>query len=86
MTSTDPTLWTADDRARAGEQYRAVLAFTLGTGWHTLAAIHKATGAPEASASARLRDARRDGYAVERRRVPGGNGLHAYRVSQQEVP
>lgn len=48
--------------------------------WRTLAQIGDATGAPEASASARLRDLRREGLTVERKRVPKANGLHVYRV------
>ena len=70
----------AQDAERLGRQYTSVLSFTLNTGWHTLAGIASAVHAPEASVSARLRDFRRAGYTVERRRVPDGNGLHEYRV------
>jgi len=51
--------------------------------WRTLAQIATATGCSEASASARLRDLRKarfGGHTVERRRVPGGRGLHLYRL------
>ena len=49
--------------------------------WRTLEQIAMATGAPESSASARLRDLRAAGNKVERRRVNGPTrGLHAYRV------
>lgn len=74
----DPAL----DRERLGRQHQAVLAFVLNTGWHTLEGIAAAVRSPEASVSARLRDFRRDGFTVERRRVPDGNGLHEYRVSR----
>lgn len=48
--------------------------------WRTLHDIGTRTGDPEASVSARLRDLRREGLVVERKRVPKGNGLHVYRV------
>ena len=53
-------------------------------GWHTLAEISQAVGAPEASCSARLRDLRKPrngGHAVDRRPHPDGpRGLYQYRL------
>ena len=69
------------DRERLGHQLGAVADFMRGGGWHTLAEISAATGAPEASASARLRDLRRAGFVVERRRRGDARrGLHEYRL------
>ena len=53
--------------------------------WRTLKEIAAATGAPEASVSARLRDLRNErfgGYAVEREYI--GDGLWRYRVHNLE--
>ena len=47
--------------------------------WRTLAEIAEATGHPEASVSARLRDFRKVGYTVEREYV--SKGLWRYRVA-----
>lgn len=73
---------TDKDVPRLGDQLAAVRDYTLSQIWVTLFQIHKALGIPEASASARLRDLRRLGYTVERRRVKDGNGLHKYRVQK----
>lgn len=51
--------------------------------WRTLREIAALTGAPEASVSARLRDARKGkfgAWVVSKRRV-GMGGLYAYRVT-----
>lgn len=80
MTSTyDPVL----DGERLKKQLGRVKALMLDGEWRGLAEIAVATGAPEASASARLRDLRRHGLTVERQRVPGGRGLHRYRILRQ---
>lgn len=71
---------TTEDRTRLGRQLEAVRAFMEGRGWQTLAGIREATGFPEASISARLRELRAEGYVVERRRE--GRGLWRYRVSR----
>jgi hypothetical protein len=71
------------DHVRLGRQRAAVFAFMADGEWHTLREIAEATGHPEASVSARLRDFRRErhgGHSVLRRRVPDGNGLHAYQL------
>lgn len=58
----------------------AVRDFMSDGSWRTLYVIAHFTGAPEASASARLRDLRRAGYTVVRRRTAGMRGLWEYRV------
>jgi hypothetical protein len=70
----------AEDGERLSQQYERVVEAVKDGEWWTLAALAKAVGSPEASVSARLRDMRRDAWIVERRRVPGGNGLHEYRA------
>jgi hypothetical protein len=86
----DPAL--DEDRLRA--QLAAVRKAVSNGNWWTLARLAQVVDAPEASVSARLRDLRKPkfgGFTVERRRVPGGNGLHIYRVPiwqfrQQQPP
>lgn len=71
------------DRGRLTAQLDDVRKLMLDGAWHTLEQIANAVSAPQASVSARLRDLRKDkfgGYTVERERVPGGNGLHRYRL------
>ena len=72
----------ARDKARLCAQGLRVFAFVKDGLWHTLAEISAATGDPQASVSARLRSIRKSGHTVERRHVI--NGLHEYRVSQEE--
>jgi len=74
------------DRARDGERLNGqaadVFNYMQHGQWRTLADIAAATGAPEASVSARLRDLKKEkfgGYKVERRYI--ANGLYQYRVS-----
>ncbi len=52
--------------------------------WYTLAEIADELGYPEASISARLRDLRKQGYTVQRRRVITQHGLWEYRVPETE--
>jgi hypothetical protein len=67
------------DGARLGEQQRAVFTLMRDGRWRTLADIRLATGYPEASISARLRECGRlKGWRKEREYVAGG--LHRYRV------
>lgn len=70
------------DGPRLAEQAQAVHDHMEDGAWHTLAEIHAATGAPEASASARLRDLRRvHGRTIERRRRGDPSaGLWEYRM------
>ena len=46
--------------------------------WRTLHEIASWVGGSETGISARLRDLRKDGYTVNRRRVTGANGLWEY--------
>lgn len=71
------------DGPRLRHQLDKVRSFMLGHGWATLAQIADELKIPEASASARLRDLRKipnGAYTIDRRRVPGGRGLHEYKV------
>jgi hypothetical protein len=69
------------DFSRLARQAARVFDFMCHGDWHTLAEISEATGSPEASVSARLRDFRKLGCTVERRRRgPEMSGLHEYRV------
>ena len=75
------------DGKRLGKQMRLVGSF-MGTGkWWTLQEISLATGYPEASISARLRDLRKPRFGehtVERRRCAEGAGTWEYRVTATE--
>lgn len=73
------------DRDRDGKRLNAqaldVFRLMRDGHWRTLAQISEATGHPEASVSARLRDLRKDtmgGFTVERQHV--SKGLWRYRV------
>ena len=63
---------------------------TLAGCWFTLDEIHKLTGAPHASISARLRDLRKDRFGchlVERRaRGERADGLFEYRIAKPGTP
>ena len=70
------------DLDRLNAQSRLVARLMVDGCWRSLAEIAAATGAPEASVSARLRDLRKPangGHTVERRRR-GGAGTHEYRL------
>lgn len=70
------------DYARLGNQLRAVLDVMVDGEWHTLRGLAVATGYPEASISARLRDLRKRKFGrwvVERERLDGG--LWRYRLT-----
>lgn len=69
------------DNDRLLTQLRKVLAVMSDGQWHTLDDLAGATGCPEASCSARLRDLRKPRFGsriVERQRTNGG--LHFYRL------
>lgn len=71
----------ARDHGRLASQLGEVLATVRNGAWWTLAALAFATGYPEASVSARLRDLRKakfGGHIVERRYV--SNGQFEYRL------
>lgn len=75
----------ARDGERLGRQLDRVRNLMLDGQWRTLAEISAATGAPEASVSARLRDLRKPhfgGFTVDEQFV--SKGLHRYRVSRGE--
>ena len=84
MTFGGATFSEEHDGSRLRAQLDRVRAFMLcSPAWFRLQTIASCLGYPEASISARLRDLRKakfGGYRVERRRVPGGHGLHEYRV------
>jgi hypothetical protein len=69
------------DRERLARQRRRVWDYMIAGRWRSLAAISEATGYPEASVSARLRDfrkARFGSHTVDRRYI--GMGLWQYRL------
>lgn len=80
------SLFTKQDRKRLSKQLTMVKEFMLSHVGEqvTLAMIHNATGAPEASASARLRDLRKmgreHGWVIETSRVSATRGLYVYRM------
>jgi hypothetical protein len=74
----------AEDGDRLRAQLQRVKRLMGDHAWRTLAEIEAATGYPQASVSARLRDLRKSkfgGLTVERRRVDGARGLFEYRVT-----
>jgi hypothetical protein len=80
--NTDATFDAKLDGERLSRQAGNV-AFAMRSGhWRTLREISKESGAPEASASARLRDLRKRGCIVDiRRRGDPRAGLWEYRVT-----
>lgn len=75
-----------DDYLRLNAQHRRVYHAMKEGLWKTLADIAHATGDPEASISARLRDFRKKrfgSWAVDRRRWQGG-ALWEYRLTHVE--
>jgi hypothetical protein len=63
------------DEIRLSKQINRVWKAMNDSGWHTLAKLSQATGIPEASVSARIRDFRKPrfgGHAVLRERIEGG--------------
>ena len=81
----DPVL----DKHRLGKQLQAVYGLMRDGYWRTLEEIAHAVGIPEASASARLRDLRKDrfgAYTIERqRRGDGVRGLFEYRMVVEKL-
>lgn len=74
------------DLSRLNAQSRRVAELMVDGQWRTLCEVADATGDPEASVSARLRDLRKPangGHTVERQRRPGWGataGVHEYRL------
>jgi hypothetical protein len=78
-----PGLIAAVDDPRLQRQIDRVYNLMRDGEWRTLHDISQATGAPEASVSARLRDLRKPwwgGHTVDEERVAVGFGLHRYRL------
>jgi hypothetical protein len=76
------------DRDRLNRQARAVFDAMADGLWHTLSELSYATGAPEASVSARLRDLRKPRFGaleVERRRDGDAAGTWLYRLNLEGV-
>ncbi len=82
-----PTRTVALDGARLNSQLATVLRVMSDGHWRTfgqIAILGKIRMTAAASISARLRDLRRLGYSVDRRRVGNpSDGLHEYRLSGQ---
>ncbi len=72
------------DADRLGHQLGAVRDYLLRVGcWCSLVEIERATGYPQASISARIRDLRKPkfgGFNVQRRRRVGSRGTFEYRI------
>lgn len=76
------TYYAEYDGERLSKQSSAVAVAMSDMRWRTLREISNATGAPEASASARLRDLRKLGCIVDRRRRGDPKaGIWEYRVT-----
>jgi len=76
-----PVEWDEAAKSKAEIQRLRVLKVMQDGEWHTLAEISQATGDPEASVSARLRDMRKPkfgGRYVAREQMD--NGLYRYKV------
>ena len=72
----------ARDGLRLNKQMLAVWGMISDGQWHTLGEIAAGAGCPESSASARLRDFRKEkngSYIIERRHI--SNGLWEYRMN-----
>lgn len=89
--STDPELllWEREqDRKRISAQRQAVFDLMKDGEWRTLREIEEATGYPQASISARLRDFRKrqyGGFTVWKSRSGPGRGTYRYAVLVLEV-
>ena len=71
------------DGERLGAQYCRVRDLMNDGQWRTLGEIRAATEYPEASISARLRDMRRGGFVVQRRR-DGVGGTFEYQAQEEQ--
>ncbi|HEX8838228.1 MAG TPA: DNA polymerase [Candidatus Acidoferrum sp.] len=76
------------DESRLRAQLTRVYKLMSDGKWRTLEQISQATGDPEASISARLRDFRKEkfgGYDVKSERISGANGLWRYRINNMQT-
>lgn len=69
-----------EDIPRLSTQLERVESFMNDRQWHSLRQIAAATGCLETAASARLRDLRKGGYTVDRRKDERVRGLWWYRA------
>jgi biotin operon repressor len=70
------------DRERLKAQYTRVRVVMLDHEWHTLPELSSATGDPEASVSARIRELRKRGHTIDKQYV--ARGLWEYRMAQPD--
>lgn len=71
----------AEDNGRLSAQLERVRAAMEGAGWVTLEQLHRATGDPAASISARIRDLRKAKFGARQvDRQSRGKGLYEYRL------
>lgn len=72
------------DKIRLARQLLRIFAIMADRQWHTLMYLANATGCSDASASARLRDLRKQRFGhfnIERRRHAALDGVHEYRLA-----
>lgn len=81
---TQSTLDPQIDGPRLAAQLARVRDAVACGGWLTLRWIAWAADCPEASASARLRELRRYGWTVERKRAAPGSGTWLYKVTRSQ--
>lgn len=77
------------DYERLNAQAQRVFSVMGHGGWHTLKEIEEATGDPQASISARLRDLRKPEFGalnIERRARHREQGVFEYRINFEAVP
>jgi hypothetical protein len=80
----------ARDSKRLGAQLKRILNYMASGDWHSLREIAEATGAPEASVSAQLRNARKErfgSHVIEKRnRGEREHGLFEYKLQVTSEP
>lgn len=77
------TFDSSQDESRLNIQMRRTWAVLSDHQWHTSAELEERVGDSWASVGARLRDLRKPkfgGHSIEKRRIPGANGLWEYRL------
>lgn len=68
------------DAPRLQTQFQKIIAFMRDHAWHTQFEIAAATGAPQGSVGSQLRNARVEGYTIEKHRTKDDGGTWAYRL------